>query len=209
MSTQTNSRASASRRVPVRSLLARHRPRILVHLLALSPADRKLRFGYAASDALIGRYAEQIDFIDDELIGIFNRRLEVVAMAHLAYAGDGLGSGEAEFGVSVADCARGRGWGARLFELAVLHARNRGVDTLVIHALTENAPMLRIVRAAGAQVILEGPDALARLALPPGDALSRVDALIEHQVAEFDYGWKVNARCFGIWLGMCSQNRIP
>src|SRR5512134_412228 len=61
--------------VPVRSLAERHRPRILAHLLSLSENDRYLRFGYAASDAQIARYTDLIDFAQDEVFGIFNRRL--------------------------------------------------------------------------------------------------------------------------------------
>ena len=41
----------------------------------------------------------------------------------------------AEFGVSVASHLRGRGYGDRLFDHAALHARNRGIDTLLVHAL--------------------------------------------------------------------------
>ena len=37
----------------------------------------------------------------------------------------------AEFGVSVLKAARGRGYGARLFDRAVMHARNEGRDTYV------------------------------------------------------------------------------
>jgi hypothetical protein len=77
--------AFSIRWVPIRSLAARHRPRILSHILALSEIDRYLRFGYAASDVQIARYVEQLDFERDEVFGIFNRRLELLAMAHLAY----------------------------------------------------------------------------------------------------------------------------
>jgi hypothetical protein len=55
------------------------------HLLALPPPDRYLRFGYAASDEQIGRYVDQLNFERDELFGIFNRKLELIAMAHLAF----------------------------------------------------------------------------------------------------------------------------
>src|SRR6218665_3946602 len=71
--------------VPIRSLARRHRRRIKEHLLSLSERDRYLRFGYPASDEQIGRYAMGLDFERDEVLGIFNRRLELVAMAHLAY----------------------------------------------------------------------------------------------------------------------------
>ena len=126
--------------VPIRSLSARHRPRILAHLLALDTTDRYLRFGYAAADDQIRRYVERIEFERDEIFGVFNRRLDLIALAHLAYEpsvdADPERGSAAEFGVSVAVRGRGRGYGARLFDHAVLRARNRGVDTIVIHALS-------------------------------------------------------------------------
>lgn len=198
---------SALRWVPIRALAARHRPRILAHLLSLPAHDRYLRFGYAASDTQIGHYIDQIDFERDEVFGIFNRRLDVVAMAHLAYLGAADQAPEAaEFGVSVAAQARGRGWGARLFDRAVLHARNRHVDTLLIHALSENKAMLHIVRRAGARVDFEGPDAVARLQLPAEDFASHLEALVEHQAAEFDYGLKLQAQRVGAWLDLLTPH---
>jgi GNAT superfamily N-acetyltransferase len=184
-------RPPARRWIPIRSLAERHRPRILAHLLALPPNDRYLRFGYAASDAQIARYADLIDFTHDEVFGVFNRRLELIAQAHLA----GLpNTHEGEFGVSVLPKARGRGYGARLFDHAVLHARNRGVDTLLIHALTQNTAMLRIARSAGATVESDGGDALARLRLPPDSLRSHLDAFLESSAAEVDYRLKSNGR---------------
>jgi GNAT superfamily N-acetyltransferase len=181
------SRPPARRWIPIRSLAERHRPRILAHLLALPEQDRYLRFGYAASDAQIARYADLIDFTHDDVFGVFNRRLELIAQAHLAGMPD---TREAEFGVSVLPKARGRGYGARLFDHAVLHARNRGVDTLLIHALTQNTPMLRIARTAGATVDSEGGEALARLRLPPDNLRSHLDAFLESSAAEVDYRLK-------------------
>jgi len=61
--------------VPVRSVSARHRPRILVQLLALNQRDRYLRFGYLATDAQIARYVDQIDFDADEVFGGYGPRL--------------------------------------------------------------------------------------------------------------------------------------
>lgn len=181
----------ARRWIPIRSLAERHRPRILTHLLALPEQDRYLRFGYAASDAQIARYADLIDFTHDEVFGVFNRRLELIAMAHLAGLAD---AREAEFGVSVLPKARGRGYGARLFDHAVLHARNRGVDTLLIHALTQNTAMLRIARSAGATVESQGGEALARLRLPPDSLRSHLDAFLESSAAEVDYRLKLQGR---------------
>ena len=187
-------RPSARHWIPIRSLTERHRPRILVHLMALPEEDRYLRFGYAASDAQIARYADTIDFAQDDVFGIFNRRLELIALAHLAGLAD---AREAEFGVSVLPKARVRGYGARVFDHAVLHARNRGVDTLLIHALSENSAMLRIARNAGASVERDGGEALARLRLPRDDLRSHLDALIESSAAEVDYRLKAQSRKHG------------
>lgn len=177
--------------VPIRSLAQSHRPRMLSHLKALPDRDRYLRFGYAASDAQIARYVESIDFGQDDVFGVFNRRLELIALAHLA----GLPAAhEAEFGVSVLPKARGRGYGTRLFDHAVLHARNRGVDTLLIHALSENTAMLRIARNAGASVERDGGESLARLRLPPDDLRSHLDAFIESSAAEVDYRLKAQSQ---------------
>ena len=71
--------------VPIRSLGPRHRERIVAHLVALDERSRYLRFGYAASEAQIARYVDTLDFEHDEVFGIFNRRLDLIAMAHLAY----------------------------------------------------------------------------------------------------------------------------
>ncbi len=166
--------------IPVRSLAPRHRPRIAAHLLALPAHDRYLRFGHATLDTQIGRYVDLIEFERDEVFGIFNRRLELVAMAHLAYLPHSAAlPAAAEFGVSVAPAMRRRGFGARLFEHALLHARNRHIDTVVIHALSENTAMLHIVRAAGATIEHDGPELEARLRLPADDGPARLDALVE------------------------------
>lgn len=179
---------------PVRALAPRHRPRILTHLLALDERDRYLRFGHAVSDAHIARYVDQLDFDRDEVFGVFNRRLDLVAMCHLAYQGHDLSRPtSAEFGVSVLPRMRGRGLGARLFDLATLHARNRGVDTLIVYALTENTTMLRIARNAGAVLEREGAEATARLKLPKEDFASRLEELVETQAAEVDYSFKRQA----------------
>jgi GNAT superfamily N-acetyltransferase len=189
--------------IPVRSLGRRHAPRILNHLLSLEPADRYLRFGYAASDEQIARYVESLDFARDEIFGIFNRKLDLIAMAHLALiAGAPGGCNQAEFGVSVIKASRGRGFGALLFDSAVLHARNRQVDHLIIHALSENTAMLRIVRRAGAEVVRDGSESEAQLRLPPENLVSHMAELLQDQAAEIDFHMKRNAQQFEHLLGL-------
>lgn len=180
--------------VPIRSLGPRHRDRIAAHLLALDGADRYLRFGYAASDEQINRYVEGLNFERDDIYGIFNRKLQLIAMAHVAVSDDPAQVKHVEFGVSVLKTARGRGYGSHLFDRAVTHARNEGRDTLFIHALSENTVMLKIARNAGATVERSGSESEAYLKLPEATLATRLTEIVEDQMAEIDYGIKQKAK---------------
>ena len=185
-----------ARIVPIRSLGHGQRERIAKHLLSLDAHDRYLRFGYPANDEQIGRYVAGLDFERDEIFGIFNRRLELIAMAHLAFIPEPGTTPGAEFGVSVLKKARGRGYGARLFERAVMHARNEGVELMFIHALSENVAMIKIARNAGATLERAGSETEAYLRLPPATLDSRVTEMLEEQLAQTDYRLKKQARNF-------------
>ena len=194
--------------VPIRSLGAGHRERIAQHLLSLDEQDRYLRFGYAASDEQVQRYVEGLDFERDDIFGIFNRKLELIAIAHLAFMpGDTGTPAGAEFGVSVLKHARGRGYGARLFDRAVMHARNEGVELIFIHALSENTAMIRIARNAGATLERAGSETDAYLRLPPATLDSRVTEMVEEQVAQADYRLKRQAKNFLEFLQQLQEIR--
>ena len=188
--------------VPIRSMGLRHLPDIETHLLALTPQDRYLRFGYSANDEHIQKYVNQLNFERDELFGIFNRKLELIAMAHLAFSVDPSFKSCAEFGVSVAKSARARGYGSQLFDRAVMHARNQGVTQLFIHALSENTAMLKIARKAGARIERDGSESEAHLVLPPANFDSHVTELFNEQVAITDYHLKARARRFWTFLSL-------
>lgn len=184
----------AASRALIRTLDADHVALIEQHLLALPERDRYLRFGYPAQDEHIQRYVAQLDFARDELFGIFDAELELVAVAHLAYL-DLLGREHlAEFGVSVGPDLRGRGHGQQLFERCIVHARNHGVSRLIIHALSENAAMIRIARKAGATVVREGSESEACLELPPADFSSQVGELLAEGLARTDYHFKAGVK---------------
>lgn len=186
--------------IPIRSLGPRHRERIAAHLMALDGDDRYLRFGYLATDEQIGRYVAGLDFDRDEIFGIYNRKLELIAMAHLAFSLQPEHRSCAEFGVSVLKKVRGRGFGTRLFERAAIHARNEGVDLLFIHALTENTAMIGIARKAGATLERAGSETDAYLRLPPATLDSRMTEMVEEQLAQTDYRLKLQARSFRDFL---------
>lgn len=212
--------------VLIRSLGPAHRERIYQHLVALSPEDRYLRFGYAAGDAHIRRYVDGLNFVRDDLFAIVNRRLELLAVAHVAHLdaptlpaapavhSDHSASGavgatapqvpiaaprRAEFGVSVLAHVRGRGYGQRLFERAVVHARNQGVEQLLIHALTENKVMLSIAAQAGARLVRDGSETEALLQLPPANFDTLLGEVLDEQLAQTDYRWKAQWQLMRRW----------
>lgn len=182
--------------VPIRSLRPRHRAAVLAHLLELTPADRYLRFGYAAQDAQIAHYVQGLDFARDQIFGIFNRRLRLIAVAHLAYGQEPQPQRRAEFGVSVSPTYRGRGLGAKLFARAQLHAQNDRISQLYIHALSENSAMLKIARNAGATVQRLGAESDAYLELPSPTLGSHMSEAVDVQIADTDYRLKVQAHQF-------------
>jgi RimJ/RimL family protein N-acetyltransferase len=205
--TSQTSPAAPTAIVPIRSLGPGHTERIAQHLLALQPQDRYLRFGYQANDEQIRRYVAGLNFERDDIFGIYNRRLTLIAVAHLAFSIDPQSNSCAEFGVSVLAHARGRGYGARLFDRAVMHARNEGVRMMFIHALSENTAMLNIARKAGATIERDGSESEAYLKLPPADLDSRMSEIVEEQIAQTDYRLKVQARHFREFLGLIQEVR--
>ena len=193
--------------VPIRSIGPSHGERIAAHLLALSAHDRYFRFGYAANDEQIRRYVDGLNFERDDIFGIYNRKLQLIAMAHLAFSTNPDLNSCAEFGVSVLAKARGRGYGSRLFDRAVMHARNEGVDMMFIHALSENTTMLNIARKAGATIQRDGSESEAYLKLPAADLDSRMGEMLEEQLAQTDYRLKVQAKQFWDFLTLLQEVR--
>ncbi len=195
-------------KVPIRALSVSHAQQIEQHLRALSKEDRYLRFGYSASDEMIERYVAGLNFERDEIFGIYNRRLELIAMAHIAFLLETDFSSCAEFGVSVLAHARGRGYGASLFDRSVMHARNEGVEMMFIHALSENTAMLNIARKSGAILQRDGAESDAYLRLLPADLDSRMTEMFEEHLAQTDYRLKVQAKQFWDVLRMMQEVRL-
>jgi GNAT superfamily N-acetyltransferase len=180
--------------VPIRRLGEQHRKLICEHLIALDTDDRSRRFGHLATDERIGHYVDSLDFDTDSIFGVFDRGLRLASLVHLAFDRPGSEAvGTAEFGISVLPRMRGRGVGALLFDHAMTLARNRAVNTLLIHLARDNAPMLAIVKRAGASVTFAGSDAMASLALPTDTLGSQLQEMFDHQAGELDYRLKSQA----------------
>jgi RimJ/RimL family protein N-acetyltransferase len=208
---QPTAKSSDHGLVPIRALNSRHRRRIAQHILSLPAHDRYLRFGYMATDEQVQKYVDSLNFKRDEIYGIFNRRLQLIAMAHLALAADPKNPNCAEFGVSVSADARGKGMGTRLFERAVLSARAENIDMIFIHALSENDAMLKIARKAGAVVESYGGEVEAHLRLPFQDLGDRIETAVrdavEDGIGALDFRLKLRALQFWEFLATLQDIR--
>jgi RimJ/RimL family protein N-acetyltransferase len=116
---------------------------------------------------------------------VFDDDLQLEGAAHLARGED-----QAELGVSVLPAHRGRGVGAALLERAHVHARNWGIGALFMHCLTENGAMMHLARKQGMRIVADAGEADARLALPPANAASFAQAVLDERVGLFDYALK-------------------
>jgi hypothetical protein len=98
-----------------------------------------------------------------------------------------------------------------LFKRAILHARAQGVDLLFIHALSENEPMLKIARKAGAVVENHGGEVEAHIHLPAQDFADRVENAVKDAVADgigvVDYRLKLRALQFWEFLATLQEIR--
>lgn len=177
------------------------------HLLSLSPEDRYLRFGYAAQDEQVKSYVEHIDFSRDKILGIFDRELNLIALAHLSLARPSKFTRCAEFGVSVLPQFRGQGLGAHLFEHSSMLARNEGVSMLFIHALSENAPMLKIASSHGAKLERFGGETDAFLQLAPRNWASRLHQWLLTFYGQTDLEIKMQVRQFWHLLAQIQEIR--
>lgn len=182
--------------VAINSLGKSQSNRIKQHLKALGVQDRYMRFGYQASDEQIDVYVEHLDFDSDDIYGIFNIDMELIAMAHLALPKKGSASDQAEFGVSVSGYCRGRGYGGRLFERASIHAVNNDIKTIYIHALSENAPMLKIAKKHGAILHREGSETEAYVKLGKSTIDTQLVELMSEQYAKTNYDIKNQMKKF-------------
>jgi ribosomal protein S18 acetylase RimI-like enzyme len=173
--------------VTVQRLNEGARARLAVHFLALSPEDRRLRFGSSLTPEAIVAYVEGIDFDRDAVFGVHDDRLLLVGVAHAAF-GDDL----AELGLSVLPEHRGRGVGSALFERGAAHARNRFKSRLFMHCLKENTAIMHIARSFGMDIVADAGDADAHLALPPASPESITGEFVTDRFAVYDYALKAH-----------------
>ena len=202
-------RERSHRWVPIRSLRERHRG---AHL---RPSAGACRSTTATCASAIAATDEQIDATSNRSISSATRcsasstaGCELIAMAHLAYHRAPTPDRPMRRPSSACRCCRTRAAaaiGSRLFDHAVLHARNRGVRHAGDPCARARTPRCsQIARNAGAQVERDGPEvaglleAAARHAgVAPRRSWSRPAP------PRWDYRFKVQAQLLDNWIVAC------
>jgi len=169
----------------VHELGALDRPRLVEHYRRLSPEDRRLRFGFALSEAWLSDYVGQIDFARDHVFGVFGPVFELIGVAHMGRMGD-----TAELGLSVLEPYRRDGLARRLTERAIQRATALGRHELWIHFVQDNHAMARFTRDLGMTVRVSQGEADAVLTLPTASPLAVGLDLYQCQIDGLLGGWR-------------------
>ena len=174
--------------IHVHELNRHHVAPIKRHFNTLGDEDLRLRFGGPVGTEQIDNYVNRIDFERDAVFGVYADDLTLIGVAHLPRSDD-----KAELGLSVLARFRAGGIGTALFKRAVVHARNEQVGQLFMHCLTQNDAIMHIARKQGMRVVYEHCEADAYLELPPRNATTLGQEMLDRNLALFDWSFKA---CF-------------
>jgi RimJ/RimL family protein N-acetyltransferase len=128
----------------IRKLSAADRAELLAHFKRLDPESRRMRFGYAVSGATLERYAAGALGPSSVAYGYFEENaLRAVGEMH-PYSG--LLPTAAEAALSIEQLWQDAGLGTALLKRLLLAGRNRGLRTLYMTCLPDNARMQAVAR---------------------------------------------------------------
>lgn len=162
------------------------------HLLRLDKQSRRLRFAHGVSDAYIEEYATRMSDMGSIVHAFIDKDGEVRACAELKKLGDTWGH-EAEAALSVEKGLQEHGIGTDLMGRVIRSARNRGVHTLCLSCLAENAKMQTIARKYQAElrfeygevvgeIVPQGPNYFSILAEAVEDRVGMMMAVLDLQI---------------------------
>jgi len=159
------------------------------HLQALDTHSRYMRFGYAASDAMIdiicdrfeqNKHKHKIFVIEDET-------LNVIAVGHIALDKD------VELAFSVLKDYQGQGLGSALMERCVGWCQNRSIKDGCMVCLGTNTAIKKLAKKHGILVEEHG-EVLADIKIPEPSTASVLGEIASDNIAGFDHLGKLQRR---------------
>jgi len=146
---------------------------LLAFFLCLPAADRYHRFGRPMTDESISAYVARLAWTDSVFLGAFDRGAKLVGLLELADVRNG-----AEIAIVVDPSARGKGLGKALMDRALLKAKVRGAERVVLLCHMHNEPMRRLAHSAGLHAHLEDGEVEGSLAFAQAQLVDRTDDVI-------------------------------
>lgn len=161
----------------VRKLLRTEARLLADHFLRLDGESRRSRFAHSVNDAFVVAHAMRADDPGSIVYAVLIDGV-VRAAAELKQTG-GTGSSLAEAAFSVERQFSNRGFASELMGRIILSARNRGVRSIVMTCLVENAKMQAIARKYKAELHLEHGDIAADISAVKPDYMSLATEALE------------------------------
>jgi len=173
----------------IRELYEEESDRVQAFLLALNEHDRYRRFGRPITDDVLRQYVARIDWGDSVLLGAFDAHTELVGLLELADV-----ASTCEIAIAVAPAHRGNGVGKALMDRALLKAKVRGRDRVVLLCQMDNEPMRRLARSAGLHATLEDGEVTGSLDLPQAGLAEVTEDATRDAIGNATYAMLLSAR---------------
>ncbi len=167
----------------IRELHEDERESVRAFLIALDDNDRYRRFGRVMIDAAIGQYVDRIDWQAGVLLGAFDRHADLVGLLELSEVG---GNG-CEIAIAVQPQSRARGLGGLLMRRALLKAKVRGCDRVVLLCQLNNQPMRRLAQHAGLVSVVHDGDVESGAELDSAEVADMTEDMAREAIGNTTY----------------------
>ncbi len=150
------------------------------HLLRLDTTSRRMRFAHAVSDSFIIDYASRMS-ANGAIVYGYVENDRVGAVAELRKIGDTWGH-QAEAAFSVEAEFQQKGIATELLGRVIRSARNRGVSTVIMSCLADNAKMQAVARHHDAALHFEQGEVIGEIAPHGANPLSMFAEAVEDRM---------------------------
>lgn len=164
-----------------------------VHLKNLSETDRYTRFCYNIKDENIDQFIlSMLYHFDDHHLFTATLGDKILGFGHLAREGDNW-----ELAVSVEGSHQGQGVADRLMDFMVDWGTTRGVHSVFMHCITQNAKIQHLARKHGLRMVeRDGAEITSRVDLPMPTPLDYTTEYIREQHELYNQIKDLQARLF-------------
>jgi len=149
-----------------------------MHLKNLSDVDKYTRFCYNINDENIDRFILSILYnAEDHHLFTATIDEKIVGFGHLAHEGDNW-----ELAVSVDSDRQGQGVANRIMDFMIDWGKTRGVHSVFMHCITQNAKIQHLARKHGLRMVeRDGAEITSRVDLPAPTPLDYTAQFLQEQ----------------------------